>query len=159
MHDLPLPRLLDHMGAEDGPSEAEEEEKDAKRQRSAFTTPRSTSGTLPHECDMVMGIAPVEPQESERFEEGNDSDAEEPTARKLPETHGNAITETVGSGEFHGGYGSALLRECIEITLQQDATPATLHSGEGPEMTNPSQNQNIGANSKTPKQLSTSFGF
>ena len=81
LHDLPLPRLLDHMGAEDGPSEAEEEEKDAKRQRSASTTPTSTSGTLPHEYDMVTGIAPVEPQESERFEEGNDSDsqdAEEP---------------------------------------------------------------------------------
>ena len=40
--------------------EAEEEEKYAKRQRSASTTPRSTSGTLPHEYDMVMGIAPVE---------------------------------------------------------------------------------------------------
>ena len=60
------------MGAEDGPSEAEEEEKEAKRQRSASTTPRSTPGTLPHEYDMVMGIAPVEPQGSERFEEGND---------------------------------------------------------------------------------------
>ena len=54
MHDLPLPKLLDHMGAEDGPSEAEEEEKDAKRQRSASTTPRSTSGTLPREYDVVM---------------------------------------------------------------------------------------------------------
>ena len=58
------------MGAEDGPSEAKEKEKEAKRQRSASTTPRSTSGTLPHEYDMVMRIVPVEPQESERFEEG-----------------------------------------------------------------------------------------
>ena len=59
MHDLPLPRLLGHMGAEDGPSEAEEEEKEVKRQRSASTTPRSMSGTLPHDYDMVMGIAPT----------------------------------------------------------------------------------------------------
>ena len=66
---FPLPRFLDHMGAEDGPSDAEEEGKEVKRQRSASTTPRSTSGTLPHDCDMVMGIAPVEPQESERLEE------------------------------------------------------------------------------------------
>ena len=55
--DLLLPRLLDHMGAEDGPSDAEEEEKEVKRCRSASTTPRSTSGTLPHDYDMVMGIA------------------------------------------------------------------------------------------------------
>ena len=39
---MPLPRLLDHMDAADGPSD-EEEEKDGKRQRSAPTTPRSTS--------------------------------------------------------------------------------------------------------------------
>ena len=53
---------------------------------------------------MVMGLAPVA-QASERFEEGSDSDfqdAEEPTARELLETHDNAITETIGSGEFHG---------------------------------------------------------
>ena len=35
---MPLPRLLGHMDAADGPSD-EEEEKDAKRQRSAPTTP------------------------------------------------------------------------------------------------------------------------
>ena len=145
MHDLPLPRLLDHMGAEDGPSEPEEEEKEAKRQRSASTTPRSTSGTLPHEYDMVMGIAPAESQESERFEEGNDSDfqdAEETTAqsREPPEVHNNPITETIGSGEFYGGYGNSSLRECIEIASQQNATPATLHSKEGlGNMTNPPQ--------------------
>ena len=62
------------MGAEDGPSNAEEEEKEVKRYRSASTTPRSTSSTLPHDYDLVMGIAPVEPQESARFEEGNNSD-------------------------------------------------------------------------------------
>ena len=73
VHELPLPRLLDHMGAEDGPSEAEEE-KEAKRYRSASNTPRSTTGTLLHDYDMVMGIAPVESQESVRFEEGDNSE-------------------------------------------------------------------------------------
>ena len=57
---------------------SEKEKKETKRQRLASTTPRSTSGTLPHEYDMVMGIAPVEPQELERFEEGNNSDFQIP---------------------------------------------------------------------------------
>ena len=48
------------------PSEAEEEEKDAKHQRSAPTTPRSTSSIFPHEYDEVTGIAPMEPHESEK---------------------------------------------------------------------------------------------
>ena len=87
----------------------------------------------------------MEPQESERFEEGNDADlqdAEETAHSREPlETHHSSITETIGSGEFHGGCGSASLRECIEIALQQEsATPATLHSGEGlGNMTNPPQ--------------------
>ena len=53
------------------PSDAEEDEKEAKRCRSTPTTPRSTSGTLPYAYDMVMGIAPVEPQEAVRFGEGD----------------------------------------------------------------------------------------
>ena len=81
-----------------------------------------------------MGIAPVEPQESERFKEGNYSDfqdGEESTTRET-ETQKRTITETLGSGEFHEGYVSASLRECVEIALQHDTvTPATLHSGEG----------------------------
>ena len=64
---LPLPRLFDHMNAADGPSDDEEEEKDAKRQRSAPTSPRSTSSTHPHEYDEVMGITQVEPSDAERF--------------------------------------------------------------------------------------------
>ena len=55
---LPLPRLLDHVSAADGPSDAEEEEVDAKRQRSSPTTPKSTSRIFPHENDEVMGITP-----------------------------------------------------------------------------------------------------
>ena len=142
-HHLPLPRLLDHLNVADGPSEAEEEEKDAKRPRSASTTPRTASETLPHEYDMVMGIAPVEPQESERLEEGNDSDfqdAEETTTRE-PDTHDGTIAETLGAGEIHGGYGSATLRERLERALQHNTVaPAALHSGEGlGQLTNPPQ--------------------
>ena len=95
------------------------------------------SGTLPHDYDMVMGIAPVEPQESERFEEGSNSDfqdvedtaAHSPESLELPE---NATTQTLGPGEFHGGYGNASLRECVERVMSQElATPATRRSGEG----------------------------
>ena len=42
------------------PQMLEEQEKDAKRQRSAPTTPRSTSSISPHEYDEVMGITQVE---------------------------------------------------------------------------------------------------
>ena len=120
MHDLPLPRLADHMAAEDRPSDAEEEGKEVKLCRSTPTTPRSTSGTLPCDYDMVMGIAPVEPQEAVRFEEGDNSEfqgAQEntgPSPDPLEETP-NPITDTLGSGEFHGGYRSASLRECLDM--------------------------------------------
>ena len=111
MHGLPLPKLLDHMGAEDGPSSAEER-KEAKRQRSAFTTPRSARGTLPHDYDRVMGVTSVDSQESVKFEEGDDSefkDVQETAAHSwenLDQTcsdeshHPDVTTE---SGEFHGG--------------------------------------------------------
>ena len=141
------------MGAEDGPSDAEEE-KEAKRCRSASTTPRSTTGTLPHDYDMVMGIAPVEPQESARFEEGKNSEFQDvaETAAHSREFFDQPDTnerhqpgETVGSGEFHGGAGHASLGECLErIMPQEPTTSAALHSGDGMEasssqMTNPPQ--------------------
>ena len=72
-----LRRPRDHLDTADGPSD-DEEEKDAKRQRSEPTTPRSTSSGPPHECDEVMGITQVEPREAERFEEGNYSNFQEP---------------------------------------------------------------------------------
>ena len=118
VRDLPLPRLLDHMGAENGPSYAEE--KHAKRCRSASNTPRSTTGTLPHDYDMVMGIALVDPQESVRFEEGDNSEFHDVVGATThnqefsdqpAKEEGNNATESVGAGEFHGGYGSASVRE------------------------------------------------
>ena len=108
----------------------------SKRQRSAPTTPRSTSSIHPHEYDEVMGITQVEPRDAERFEEGNDSDFQdaEETATRETETGDKAEPETRGRGEIHGGVSSATLRECIERVLQQSAVAtATLHSGEGIE--------------------------
>ena len=98
----------------------EEGEKDAKRQRSEPTTPRSTSSRPPHEHDEVMGITQVEPRdaEGERFEEGIDSefqDAEEVTTGETGEVIG---TEVHGVGGFHGGLGSATLRECLDRMYQ-----------------------------------------
>ena len=142
MHDLPLPRLLDHMGAEDRLSDAEEEEKEAKRCRPASTTPRSTSGALPHDYDIAMGIAPVEPQESARFEEGNNSDFQDDDtaahSQESPELPENPVIEPVGAGEFHGGYGSVSLRECLErIINPPPLLPSTLGKVWGP-VTGPS---------------------
>ena len=101
------------MAAEDGPSDAEEEEKEAKHCRSTSTTPRSASGTLPCEYEAVMGIAPVEPQASVRFEEGDNSefqDAQENTGHS-PETPiepPSQITDSLGTGEFRGGYSKCI---------------------------------------------------
>ena len=135
VHDLPLPRLLDHMGAEDGPSEAEEG-KEVNRYRSASDTPRSATGTLPHDYDMVMGIAPVKSQESVRFEEADNSEFQDvlETATHNQEfsdqpdkEESNNTTESVGAGEFHGGSGSASLRECLErLEPQEPTTSAAL---------------------------------
>ena len=76
----------------------------------------------------------MEPREAERFEEGNDSDFQDPEehATRETETGDKASTETRGPGEFHGGISSATLRACVDRALQQGAVaPATLHSGEG----------------------------
>ena len=135
------------MNAADGPSDNEEEEKDAKRQRSAPTTPRSTSSILPHEYDGVMGITQVEPRDAETFEEGDDSDfqdAEETATSEKTES------EARGPGETHGGIGSATLRACIEIERerarqQSTVTPAALHSGEGTEKSAEPPQKMIGA--------------
>ena len=126
--------------------------KEAKRYRAASTTPRSISGTLPHEYDMLMGIVPVEPQESERFEEGNNSDfhgtedadahSREPNDQP-PNDKSRLNTELLAAGELHGGYGSISWEECLERIIPPESTTcATHHSGEGSgtstsSMTNP----------------------
>ena len=79
---VPLPRLLDHLRAADGPSDAEDEENEAKRQRSAPTTPRSTSSIYLHEYDEIIGITQVETRDAKRFEEGDDSDFQD--AEEMP---------------------------------------------------------------------------
>ena len=141
VHDLPLPRQLNHMGAEDGPS-CSEEEKDAKRQRPASTTPRSTMGTLPYEYDGVMGVASMGSHESVRFGEENDPEIEDVqdtvahNREELNQTHeerNRQHDETPGVGGFHGDFfGSASLKKCLDGVAQSTTTPsATCHSGEG----------------------------
>ena len=123
---LPVPRLDDHLDAENGPSD-EEGEKEAKRQRSEPTTPISTSSRLPYEYDQMMGITQVSSGETEGFEEGADlvyhDAAEDPNVLEPP----NPPQETVLS---HGGCGSSPLRECIELLNNpQRKSPAPWHSG------------------------------
>ena len=62
-----LPSLPDHLRAvADGPS-CSDDEKGAKRLRSASTTPRSVRGTDPDEYDRVMGVTSVDSHETARF--------------------------------------------------------------------------------------------
>ena len=71
----------------------------------------------PHDYDMAMGIAPVEPPESVRFEEGDNPEfqdvvetaahSQEFSDQPDKEDNNQQPTEPVGAGEFHGGYGSA----------------------------------------------------
>ena len=98
------------MGAEDGPS-CSEEEKDAKRQRSASTTPRSTVGTLPYEYDRVMGVTSADSHELVRFGEGNDPEIENTPdtvahhqEEEVNENQGSEVDQcdvTPGVGESH----------------------------------------------------------
>ena len=148
VHDLPLPRLLDQ--GRRSRTILREEEKDAKRQRSASTTPRSTMGTLPYEYDRIMGVASVGSHESVRFGEENDpetGDVQDTVAHnreELNQTHDEESgqhDETPGVG----GVGSASLRECLgRITQTTNNPSAPCRSGadmgeHSSHMNNPSQ--------------------
>ena len=131
------------MGAEDGPS-CSEEEKDAVCQRSASTTLRSTMGTLPYvmayEKDKVMGVASAGSHESVRFGEGNDPETEDTphtVAHNREAVNQNDEGEvdqrdvTPGVGEFHGGFGSASFRECLNIAALSTNNPSASCRSEG----------------------------
>ena len=107
---------------------------------------------LPYEYDRVMGVASVGSQESVRFGEENDLETEDVqdtaahSRETLDQTHEEEDTyhnANPGIGEFHGGFGSASLGECLGRVAQSTMTPsATCHSGEGigestSHMTNP----------------------
>ena len=139
MHDLPLPTLLDHMGAED---RCNEEEKDAKQWRSASTTPRSAMGTQPNDHDRVMGVTSVGSQESVRFGEESDPESDnEPdraadSSEELEKTCDGATMyhdANPGVDEIQGKFGSASLRECLDRITQPATSPSTLCSGVGLE--------------------------
>ena len=122
---MALPRLVDYLDTADGPSD-EEGEKDAKRQKSEPTTARSTSSRPPHEYDEVMGITQVEPRDAERFEEGIDAEFQDAEEVTTGETGEMLEAESHGVGGFHGGFGSATLRECLDrITQSRAEAPAT----------------------------------
>ena len=108
------------------PSPSDEEGRkgcEASEIRSEPTTPISTSSRPPHEYDEVMGFTQVEPREAERFEEGIESefqDAEEVGTGEIGE---GLDTGDHGVGGFHGGFGSATLRECLD-GINQSVRPA-----------------------------------
>ena len=102
--------------------------------------PRSTQGTFPYEYDRVMGVATVGSHESERFGEGNDLEAEDTPDRvahnrkEMNQTHEREVDQsdvTPGVGEFHGGFGSASLRECVNLATQTINIPSAPCHSEG----------------------------
>ena len=122
---LPVPRLDDHLNADDGPSD-EEGKKEAKCQRSEPTTPVSTSSRLPYEYDLMIVITQVGSGETEGFDEGTDlvyhDAAEDPNVLESVDNMREAVLS-------HGGCGSSSLRECIELLNNpQRNSSATCHS-------------------------------
>ena len=77
MHDLPLPSLLDHMGADKDGMSCSAAKQETKRLRSASTIPRSERGPHPNDYDHVMGVTSVGSRESVRFGEENDRETED----------------------------------------------------------------------------------
>ena len=74
------------------------EEEEAKRRRSASTTPRSATGTLPHDYDGVMGVASVGSQESVRFGEEDHSEFKEVEEMA---THSQNVLDEACNDEDH----------------------------------------------------------
>ena len=136
-----MPRLELASDTENEHSDDSAGEKEAKRQRSEPTTPVSTSSRQPYDYDALMGITRVGTKEAERFEEDLDSteyhDAtEEPTRKEETEEP----KPPPRPGDIQGGFGSASLKECIELlnaTVRN--SPAPLDSGVGRKTTVPSQ--------------------
>ena len=125
---LPVPRLADHLDANDGPSD--EGEKEAKRQKSEPTTPISTSSRPPNKYGEVMGVAQVDPREAERFEEGVEPEFQN-VEEELPKDTGvNADLGTHGSEASDGGFGSLHYKSAwIDLIRPELMPPAPGHSG------------------------------
>ena len=143
LHDsdsLPLPRLELGSDAEKDLSDGDGE-KGAKRQKSEPTTPVSTSSRQPHEYDAIMGITRVGTKEADRFEEDSDLVYHDATEESLQHEPREGSEPVQPSENFHGGFGSESLKECIELLNATVCnSPATLHSGVGyPKPTGPQQ--------------------
>ena len=136
---LPLPRLELGSDTENDPSDGDGE-KEAKRQKSEPTTPVSTSSRQPYEYDALMGITRVGTKEAERFEEELDLEYHDATDEPNQNEENKGSEPTPRLENFHGGFGSESLKECIELlNATISNSPAALHSGVGhPKYTVPS---------------------
>ena len=105
--------------------------------RGQHLLPRSTMGTWPYECDRVMGVASVGSHESVRFGEGSDPETEDTpdtVAHNVNENREGEVDQhdvTPGVGEFHGGFGSSSLKECLNIAAQSTNNPSAPCHSEG----------------------------
>ena len=76
----------------------------------------------------------MEKRDAERFEEGIDSEFQDAEEVTTGETGEMVEAESHGVGGFHGGFGSATLRECLDRTDQsRTEAPATRRSGDETE--------------------------
>ena len=133
---LALPRLERVSDTERGHSEDSAGEKEAKRQRSQSGTPVSTPRRMPYEYDAMMGITRVGTREAEGFDEDLDSteyhDANDTTEETTRKGGNETDAQEQKSTVFQGGYGSASLKECIDLlNATSSIAPAPLDSGVG----------------------------
>ena len=72
----------------------------------------------------------MEQREAERFEEGVEPEFQDIEEGAIREENDGTDTMTHESGVFHGGFGSATLRECLDRMNQRGIdAPAPCHSG------------------------------
>ena len=155
-HDLASPSLEDHLRADaDGPS-CSNDEKGAKRMRSASTTPRSVRGTDPDEYDRVMGATSAGSRETVRFGEedvsGLDGNQDEVAHNSvgLDETlEGEDLRRGSDSGadEVLKGIGSASLAACLNRMGAQPNTSIPANPGQA---MSPNSRQNLPQDQTSP---------
>ena len=126
---LDLLTLPDHLRGDDNGPTCSDEEKEAKRMRSAsISTPGSLRGSDPNDNHWIMGVSSVGPHKTARSGEGNTTDADEnqegiaDNSGDIEEIRGgvsiNATTQPSsgndsGAGRDSWGYGRATLLECL----------------------------------------------
>ena len=139
IHDLLLPRLLDHMGAEDGPSCSEEE----KVQSDNILPLRHLDlRWVPFHMNMIESweLPQWVPTSRRGLEKEVTRKQKIPMTRRLTtekmmigllEGEVDQCDATPGAGEFHGVFGSASLRECVNLAAQSTNAPSAPCHSEG----------------------------